>query len=69
MLLFQTVGDPTLCQIVWREFNLYPITWEDSDKIGPKLPADIGTNPMAIFKFNDERCVRQWLDHGTFDFD
>ena len=69
VLLLQPVGDPTLCQIVWREFNLYPITWKDSDEIRPKLPADIGTNPMAIFEFNDERCVRQWLDHGTFDFD
>ena len=69
VLLLQPVGDPTLGQIVWREFDLHPITWKDSDEIRPKLPADIGTNPMAIFEFNDERCVRQWLDHGTFDFD
>jgi hypothetical protein len=69
VLLLQSVGDPTLCQIVWREFNLYPITWKDSDEIRPKLPADVGTNSMAIFEFNNEQRVRQRLDNCPFDFD
>lgn len=69
VLLLQPVGDPTLCQIVWREFDLHPIAGKDSDEVRPKLPADVGTNPMAILELDDERCVRQRLDHGTFDFD
>jgi hypothetical protein len=69
VLLLQSVGDPTLRQIVWREFNFDPITWKDSDEIRPKLPADVGTNSMAIFEFNDEQRVRQRLDNRPFDFD
>jgi hypothetical protein len=69
VLLLQPVGDPTLGQIVWREFNFDPITWKDSDEIRPKLPADVGTNSMAIFEFNDEQRVRQRLDNRPFDFD
>ena len=69
VLLFQSVGDPTLCQIVWRELNLDPITRKDSDEVRPKLPADVGTNSMAIFEFNDEQRVRQRLDNRPFDFD
>ncbi len=69
VLLLQSVGDPTLCQIVWREFNFDPITWKDSDEIRPKLPADVGTNSVAIFEFNNEQRVRQRLDNCPFDFD
>ena len=69
VLLLQPVGDPTLGQIVWREFNFDPITWKDSDEIRPKLPADVGPNSMAIFEFNNEQRVRQRLDNRPFDFD
>ena len=69
VLLLQPVGDPTLGQIVWREFDLHPITWKDSDEIRPKLPADVGTNSMAVFEFNNEQRVRQRLDNCPFDFD
>ena len=69
VLLLQPVGDPTLCQIVRREFDLDPITWKDSDEIRPKLSADIGTNSMAILEFDNEQRVRQRLDNRPFDFD
>ena len=69
VLLLQPVGDPTLGQIVWREFNFDPITWKDSDEIRPKLSADIGADPVAVFKLNHERCVRQRLHNGPLDLD
>jgi len=68
-LLLQPVGDPTLGQIVWREFDLHPITRKDSDEIRPKLSTDIGADPVAIFKLHDERCVRQRLYDGSLDLD
>ena len=68
-LLLQPVGDPTLGQIVWREFDLHPITRKDSDEIRPKLSTDIGADPVAIFKLDDERCVRQRLYDSPLDLD
>lgn len=69
VLLLQPVRDPTLGQIVWREFDLHPITWKDSDEIRPKLAADVGADPVAIFKLDHERCVREWLNDGPLDLD
>ncbi|MEY3683914.1 MAG: hypothetical protein RIS62_624 [Chloroflexota bacterium] len=69
LLLLQPVGDPTLGQIVWREFDLHPITGKDSDEIRPKLSTDVGTNPVAVFELNYERRVRQRLHYGPLDFD
>ena len=69
LLLLQPVGDPTLGQIVWREFDLHPITGKDSDEIRPKLSTDVGTNPVAVFELNHERRVRQRLHYGSLDFD
>ena len=67
VLLLQPVGDPTLGQIVWREFDLDPITWKDSDEIRPKLATDVGADPVAIFKLDHERCVRKRLYHGPLN--
>lgn len=69
VLLLQPVGDPTLGQIVWRELDLHSITWKDSDEICPKLPADVSADPVAIFKLDDERCIRQRLNNGPLDLD
>jgi hypothetical protein len=69
VLLLQPVGDPTLGQIVGREFDLHPIARKDSDEIRPKLSTDIGADSVAIFELNHERCVRQRLDNGPLDFD
>ena len=69
VLLLQPVGDPTLGQIVWREFDLHPITWKDSDEIRPKLSTDVGADPVAVFKLDHERCVRKRLYNGPLDLD
>ena len=68
-LSLQPVGDPTLGQIVWRELDLHPITGKDSDEVCPKLPADVGADPVAVLQLDDERRVRQRLHNGPLDLD
>ena len=69
VLLLQPVCDPTLGQIVRREFDLHPITGKDSDEIRPKLSTDVGADPVTVIQFDDERCVRQRLYDSPLDLD
>ena len=69
VLLLQPVCDPTLGQIVRREFDLHLVTRKDSDEIRPKLPTDVSADPVTVLKFDDERCVRQRLYDSPLDLD
>ena len=67
--LLEPVGNPTLGEIVRREFNKDSIAGENLDVVLSNLAADVGEDDVTVRQFNPELRIGQRLGHDTFDFD
>jgi hypothetical protein len=66
---FQSVGDASAGQVVWRELDPDAVSGQDSDEIHPELPGDMGQHAVAVLKLDREHRIWERLDYRSFDFD
>jgi hypothetical protein len=57
--------DPTLRQIIWREFHGDPVTCQYADTIPTKASRQMGQNYSFMFQLHTEQAARKLLEHGT----
>ncbi len=69
MWLLESVGDPTACQVVRREFDPNTVPWQDSNEVHSKLPRDVGQHSMAVLKFDREHGVWERFKNRSLYFD
>ena len=67
--LILAVGNPTLRQIVRRQFYLNAVSGHEADVMFPHPAGDMSYDLMAILEFNLKRGARQRLSDGTRQFD
>ncbi len=63
------VSDSPSCEIVWGKFNSHSITRKNADVIRPHLAGEVTENIVTVIELNGEHCVRESIDHATFNRD
>ena len=68
-MLLVPVSDPTAGQVIWREFDLDPVSRQDTDVVHPHLPTNVGEDLLAGVEFDSEHHARELFDDLSFDLD
>ena len=64
--LLESIGYPSLGQVVRRKLDQDPVSREDADEVFPHLPRYVGQNDVFVGQLNPEHGVGQSLHDNTF---
>src|SRR5882724_571188 len=67
--LFTAEDDPTLGEVVGREFDRDPVAGQDADVVLAHAAGDVGEYHMAVVQFDAEGGVGKGLHHLAFHLD
>jgi hypothetical protein len=67
--LLVSIRDATTGEVVWGEFHLHLVAWEDSDVVHPHFPRDVRQHLVAILELDPEHCIGQRFEDRAFEHD
>ena len=66
--LFVSPDDSALCQVIGGHLKGNFIARKDPDEILSQLSADMSKNNCSVFQFYAEKCVGEFFNYNTFEF-